>query len=85
MHCHFSSTLTQVMDELANINALYIEAKEEVSKADQAELAELREMKSDIERKEKQQASIIENQASRVEGCTSEAGRRGRQERKVGT
>lgn len=52
------------MDNLASINALYNEAKDELegSKADQAELTELREMKSDIERKEKQQAGIIENQ-----------------------
>lgn len=52
------------MDELANINALYNEAKEiiEQSKVDASELEELREMKSDIERKEKQQAAIIENQ-----------------------
>lgn len=52
------------MDNLASINALYNEAKDELegSKADQAELTELREMKSDVERKEKQQAGIIENQ-----------------------
>ncbi len=54
------------MDELASINALYNEAKSEldVSKADQEELAMLREMKEDIARKDKQQAQIIENQAS---------------------
>ena len=52
------------MDELASINALYNEAKGELesSKADQQELQDLREMKEDIERKEKQQAAIIENQ-----------------------
>lgn len=37
------------------------------AKNDQTELEELREMKSDIERKEKQQASIIENQAKRLD------------------
>ena len=54
------------MDELASINALYSEAKAELesSKADQQELIDLREMKEDIERKEKQQAAIIENQVS---------------------
>ena len=61
------------MDELASINALYSEAKGEleVSKADQQELTDLREMKEDIERKEKQQAAIIENQ---VGGCVRGGG-----------
>jgi hypothetical protein len=35
----------------------------ESSKADAAELDELRELKADIERKERQQAAIIEGQA----------------------
>jgi hypothetical protein len=34
------------------------------SRVDAAEVEELREMKNDIERKEKQQATIIENQVS---------------------
>lgn len=57
------------MDELANINALYTESRAELeqSKADGEELEELRELKSDVERKEKQQAMIIENQVSRSE------------------
>ncbi|GAX81265.1 hypothetical protein CEUSTIGMA_g8697.t1 [Chlamydomonas eustigma] len=61
--------INEVMDELAGINALYSEAKAEVdaSKADQQELTDLREMKEDVERKEKQQAQIIENQAKRLE------------------
>lgn len=52
------------MDELASINALYHEAQGDLeqSKADEAELEELRDMKADIERKDKQQAVIIENQ-----------------------
>lgn len=52
------------MDELASINALYSEAKAELeeAKTDQQELVELREMKSDIERREKQQAAIIADQ-----------------------
>ncbi len=56
--------INEVMDELANINALYNEAQEElvVGKADQIELQELREMKTEIEVKEKAQAVIIENQ-----------------------
>lgn len=46
------------------MNALYSEAKEQVeqAKSDERELEELRELKQDIERKEKQQASIIEHQ-----------------------
>lgn len=52
------------MEELATVNALYAEAKSEVEQraGDLEELDELREMKADIERKEKQQAAIIENQ-----------------------
>lgn len=52
------------MEELASINALYVEAKSELegTRADAAELEELRELKSDIERKEKQQAAIIDQQ-----------------------
>lgn len=63
MH-QFPITYMKVMDELANISALYNEAKADLdaSKADQNELNDLREMKEDIERKEKQQAAIIENQ-----------------------
>ncbi len=59
-----SSRRAQVMDELASINALYSESKAELegAKADQQELNELREMKEDIARKEKQQAQIIEHQ-----------------------
>jgi hypothetical protein len=34
----------------------------DASKADQAELEDLREMKADVERKERQQAAIIEGQ-----------------------
>jgi hypothetical protein len=46
------------------VNALYTEAKElvEQAKSDERELEELREMRSDVERKEKQQAAIIEHQ-----------------------
>ncbi|PNH02813.1 Kinesin-like calmodulin-binding protein [Tetrabaena socialis] len=58
-----------IMEELASINALYVEAKSEVdqSRADQSELDDLRELKADIERKEKQQAAIIDQQAKRLE------------------
>lgn len=61
--------INEAMEELASINALYTEARADLeqTKADQEELEELREMKSDIERKEKQQAVIIENQAKRLE------------------
>ncbi|GLC77793.1 hypothetical protein PLESTB_000955500 [Pleodorina starrii] len=63
------SKITEIMEELASINALYVESKAELeqSRADQAELDELRELKSDIERKEKQQAAIIDQQARRLE------------------
>jgi hypothetical protein len=59
------------MDELANVTALYNEAKTEISqaKADKEELDELRELKSDIDRKDKQNAMIIENQVSGVQHC----------------
>ncbi|KAJ9511982.1 hypothetical protein QJQ45_004434 [Haematococcus lacustris] len=59
----------QILEELASISALYSEAKEQVEQAknDERELEELREMKSDIERKDKQQAAIIEHQAKRLE------------------
>ncbi len=52
------------MDELAGVNALYTEAKDALDqiKADEQELSELREMKADVERKEKQQAEIIHSQ-----------------------
>ncbi|PNW82236.1 hypothetical protein CHLRE_06g278125v5 [Chlamydomonas reinhardtii] len=61
--------ITEIMEELASINALYVEAKSELegTRADAAELEELRELKSDIERKEKQQAAIIDQQAKRLE------------------
>lgn len=61
--------INEAMEELASITALYNEAKSDLeqSKQDQDELEELREMKADIERKEKQQAAIIENQAKRLE------------------
>lgn len=60
--------LNETMDELANVTALYNEAKTEISqaKADKEELDELRELKSDIDRKDKQNAMIIENQVSGV-------------------
>ena len=38
-----------------------------LTQLDERELDELREMKADVERKEKQQASIIEHQAKRLE------------------
>ncbi|MEW5314403.1 MAG: hypothetical protein WDW38_005908 [Sanguina aurantia] len=59
----------EIMDELASINALYHEAQGDLeqSKADESELEELREMKADIERKDKQQAVIILNQAKRLD------------------
>ena len=62
------------MDELASINALYNEARSDLeqTKADGEELTELRELKEDIERKEKQQAMIIENQ---VRACLGVHGR----------
>lgn len=64
----------QVMDELSHINVLYNDTKTELDscKADQAELEELREMKEDVKRKEKQQQAIIENQVRGValEGVT---------------
>lgn len=46
------------------MNALYSEAREhlEQAKLDERELEELRELKADVERKEKQQAAIIEHQ-----------------------
>lgn len=58
----------QVMDELSHINVLYNDTKTELDscKADQAELEELREMKEDVKRKEKQQQAIIENQVRGV-------------------
>ncbi len=61
--CRYT-VVVQIMEELASINALYVEAKNEVesSRQDAAELEELRELKSDIERKEKQQAAIIDQQ-----------------------
>lgn len=62
------------MDELSHINVLYNDTKTELDscKADQAELEELREMKEDVKRKEKQQQAIIENQVRGValEGVT---------------
>jgi hypothetical protein len=56
--------LNETMDELANITALFNEAKSDMeqAKADKEELEELREMRSDIDRKDKQNAMIIENQ-----------------------
>jgi hypothetical protein len=58
------------MDELASITALFNEAKNEMEQAknDKEELEELREIKSDIDRKDKQNAMIIENQVRRP-GC----------------
>lgn len=58
--------VVQVMEELANVNALYSESKIDLeqNRNNEAELEELREMKADIERKEKGQAVIIQNQAS---------------------
>lgn len=64
-YAHFRYiVVVQIMEELASINALYVEAKNEVeaTRQDAAELEELRELKSDIERKEKQQAAIIDQQ-----------------------
>ncbi len=67
------------MDELANVTALYNEAKTEISQAnaDKDELDELREMKSDIERKDKQNAMIIESQVGRhaavLEPCKTQS------------
>ncbi len=54
----------QILEELAGVNALYTEAKEQLeqSRADEQELVELREMKADVERKDKQQAEIIQSQ-----------------------
>uniref|UniRef100_A0A7S0Y9G8 Kinesin motor domain-containing protein n=1 Tax=Polytomella parva TaxID=51329 RepID=A0A7S0Y9G8_9CHLO len=61
--------ISEIVDELASVSALYNDSRAEVEqmKNDQEELEELREMKADIERKEKQQAVIIENQARRLE------------------
>ncbi|KXZ52314.1 hypothetical protein GPECTOR_10g946 [Gonium pectorale] len=63
------SKITEIMEELASINALYVESKAELeqTRADTVELEELRELKADIERKEKQQAAIIDQQARRLE------------------
>ncbi len=46
------------------MNALYEAVRSELDgvKQDQNELQELREMKDDVARKEKQQAAIVENQ-----------------------
>ena len=48
-----------------------LRAEVEGAKADLAELEELREMKADVERKEKQQAAIIEGQVrpARAHAC----------------
>ena len=53
------------MEELASVNALYAEAKADLEQAtrDAGELEELRELRADVERKERQQAMIIESQA----------------------
>jgi len=61
--------ISEILEELASINALYNELKEttENNKFDAAELEELRELRADIERKDKQQAGIIENQAKRLD------------------
>eukprot|EP00877_Chromochloris_zofingiensis_P014605 jgi/Chrzof1/9399/Cz04g01170.t1 len=61
--------IAALVDELASTAAAMNELKSELEtlKLDVIELEELREMKADIQRKEKQQAMIIENQAKRLE------------------
>lgn len=58
--------IAALVDELASTAAAMNELKSELEtlKLDVIELEELREMKADIQRKEKQQAMIIENQVS---------------------
>eukprot|EP00878_Enallax_costatus_P038268 GHUV01043455.1.p1 GENE.GHUV01043455.1~~GHUV01043455.1.p1 ORF type:complete len:1268 (+),score=413.50 GHUV01043455.1:1733-5536(+) len=61
--------INELMESAAHNAADLEEMRHELETArrDATELDELREMKSDIERKEKQQASIIENQARRLD------------------
>lgn len=46
----------------------------EAAREDAGELEELRELKNDIERKEKQQAAIIENQVGHCPTCNAGVG-----------
>eukprot|EP00775_Hariotina_reticulata_P011897 gene11897-12041_t len=60
-----NTMLEAAAHQVAHIEELKTEL--EAARVDAAEVEELREMKKDIERKEKQQAAIIENQAKRLE------------------
>jgi len=60
--------VSEALAEVASINALYEGLRGELAavRADQQELTDLREMREDVERKEKQQAAIIDNQAKKL-------------------
>ncbi|KAF8058864.1 KIN14I [Scenedesmus sp. PABB004] len=64
-----SERLAELMEAAAHSAAQLEELRGEVqaARAEAAELEELRELKRDVERKERQQAAIIENQARRLE------------------
>lgn len=61
--------IKELMEELDKTQKLYHKNKLELEqiKMDLSELDDLREMKADVERKEKQQKVIIENQAKRLD------------------
>ena len=63
------SKVSDLVEALGNSEMMLNELKSETEqmKMDAVELDELREMKEDIERKEKQQAMLIESQAKRLE------------------
>jgi len=61
--------INELQEKLANMTAMYNEDMAEMTqmKEDQSELVELRKLREDVEHMEKEQASIIEGQAKRIE------------------
>ncbi|KAK9917170.1 hypothetical protein WJX75_001536 [Coccomyxa subellipsoidea] len=63
------SKVNDLIEELGNTQALLSEKEAALAEVEQAstELEELREMKEDVERRERAQATVIENQAKRLD------------------
>eukprot|EP00803_Ostreobium_quekettii_P000922 evm.model.scf_757EXC.1 EVM.evm.TU.scf_757EXC.1 scf_757EXC:319-12045(-) len=66
--------INSVMEQLANITAMYNENLADLDqiKEEQAEVAELRELKQEIESREHEQATVIEQQAKKLEAMEHE-------------
>lgn len=61
--------VNDLIEELGNTQALLSEKEAALAEVEQAgqELEDLREMKEDVERRERAQATVIENQAKRLD------------------